>query len=88
MRSSSPWLLSRGVSTKNLAIIGRPDLHATLTKIQLWSLTQYSRVLYLDADTLPLQNLDHLFTALPPSSVPFAAAPELGYPDTFNAGVR
>lgn len=75
-----------GVSTKNLAIIGRPDLHATLTKLQLWSLTQFSRILYLDADTLVLQNLDHLLDGLA-SSVTFAASPELGFPDCFNAGV-
>jgi len=75
-----------GISQKNLTMIGRPDLHATLTKLQLWSLTHYSRVLYLDADTLVLQNLDHLFDSLP-TSIDFAAAPELGYPDCFNAGL-
>ncbi len=42
---------------------------------------------YLDADTLPLQNLNHLFAALASSTVSFAAAPEVGYPDTFNSGV-
>lgn len=47
----------RGVSTDNLALIGRPDLHATLTKLRLWDLTQYDRVVYLDADTLVLANL-------------------------------
>jgi glycogenin glucosyltransferase len=75
-----------GISTKNLAIIGRPDLHMTLTKIQLWGLTQFKRVLYLDADTLVLQNLDHLLDHVPPG-VDFAAAPELAYPDVFNAGM-
>jgi len=74
------------ISVGNLATIGRPDLFATLTKLSLWSLTQFSRVLYLDSDTLVLQNMDHLFTGLP-RSVYFAAAPELGYPDTFNAGL-
>jgi glycogenin len=75
-----------GIAGKNLAIIGRPDLHTTLTKIQLWSLTQFRRVLYLDADTLVLQSLDHLLDGLP-ENIDFAAAPELGYPDTFNAGM-
>lgn len=75
-----------GVSTDNLSIIGRPDLHATLTKLQLWALTQFSRVLYLNAYTLMLKNLDHLFGFLPPS-VEFAASPELGFPDCFNAGL-
>jgi glycogenin glucosyltransferase len=75
-----------GLTKDNLAIIGRPDLHATLTKLHLWSLTQYSRVLYLDADTLVLQNVDHLLESLE-SFINFAAAPELGFPDCFNAGV-
>jgi glycogenin len=75
-----------GIAGGNLAIIGRPDLHTTLTKIQLWNLVSFKRVLYLDADTLVLQSLDHLLDNLP-EDIPFAAAPELGYPDTFNAGM-
>lgn len=73
------------ISTANLRIIGRPDLHASLTKLNLWSLTQYERILYLDADTLVLSNLDHIFSL--PQLVEFAASPELGYPDCFNSGV-
>ncbi|KAF9881211.1 glycogenin [Colletotrichum karsti] len=73
------------LTTSNLDLIGRPDLHATMTKIQLWSLTQFTRLLYLDADTLVMSPLDHLF-ALPPD-IPFAAAPEIGFPDCFNSGV-
>lgn len=76
-----------GRSVERLAITGRTDLDMAMTKLQLWSLTRFSRVIYLDADTLPLQNLDHLFTELPSTIFPFAAAPELGYPDTFNSGV-
>lgn len=74
-----------GVSTANLQLIGRPDLHTTLTKLNLWTLSQYERILYLDADTLVLSNLDHLFPLL--SHVIFAASPELGFPDCFNSGV-
>ena len=74
-----------GVSQRNLALIGRPDLATTLTKLRLWALRQYKRVLYLDADTLVLASLDHLFAGLPPG-VDFAASPELGFPDCFNAG--
>ena len=74
-----------GKSTSNLQIIGRPDLHATLTKLHLWNLTEFERVLYLDADTLVLSNLDHLFSL--PDSIDFAASPELGFPDCFNSGV-
>ncbi|TKW57643.1 Glycogenin-1 [Colletotrichum tanaceti] len=74
-----------GLSTSNLDIIGRPDLHATMTKIQLWSLTQFRRVLYLDSDTLVVSNLDHIFDL--PEAIAFAAAPEIGFPDCFNSGV-
>ncbi|KZL71343.1 glycosyltransferase family 8 protein [Colletotrichum tofieldiae] len=73
------------LSASNLDIIGRPDLHATMTKIQLWSLTQFCRVLYLDSDTLVMSNLDHLFDL--PEAIYFAAAPEIGFPDCFNSGV-
>jgi len=33
-----------------------------LTKFWIFQLTQYDRVVYLDADTYPIKNLDHLFT--------------------------
>jgi glycogenin glucosyltransferase len=65
-------------------MIGRPDLATTLTKLNLWSLDQYERVIFLDADTLVLQNIDHLFDL--PKDITFAASPELGFPDCFNSG--
>ena len=34
---------------------------AAFDKLRVWSLTEYDKVLYLDADTLITQNLDHLF---------------------------
>ncbi|KAI9739854.1 MAG: glycogenin glucosyltransferase [Claussenomyces sp. TS43310] len=64
-------------------LMGRPDLAETFTKLHLWRQTQFRRILYLDADTLPLRAPDELF-ALPHA---FAAAPELGFPDCFNSGV-
>jgi hypothetical protein len=42
-----------------------------MVKMYVFSLTEYSRVVYMDADGLPLHNLDHLFHLVP--SVPFAA---------------
>jgi alpha-N-acetylglucosamine transferase len=62
---------------------GRRDLAHSLTKLHLFRLTQYSKVIFLDADTLVLRPLSHLFD-LP---VDFAAAPDQGWPDAFNSGV-
>lgn len=68
--------------------MGRQDLAGTLTKLHLWSLTQFERVLYLDADTLVLRSLDPLLLSLPLGDFGgFAASPELGFPDCFNSGV-
>ncbi|CAJ0915903.1 unnamed protein product, partial [Mesorhabditis belari] len=40
----------------NLALIGRPDLALAFTKLNCWRLTQYSKAVFLDADTLVLRN--------------------------------
>ncbi|KAK9470668.1 uncharacterized protein V1510DRAFT_431924 [Dipodascopsis tothii] len=67
----------------NLFLLGRPDLLYTFTKVALWRQTQFRRIVFLDADTLPVRPLDELF-AVP---APFAAAPDAGWPDIFNSGV-
>lgn len=36
----------------NLRLIGRPDLGITFTKLHCWRLTQYTKCVFLDADTL------------------------------------
>lgn len=36
----------------HLALLGRPELGITFTKINCWTLTQYSKCVFLDADTL------------------------------------
>jgi glycogenin glucosyltransferase len=54
-----------------------------LTKLHVFRLTQYSKVLFLDADVLPLRPLSHLL-ALP---FDFCAVPDVGWPDIFNSGV-
>lgn len=61
---------------------GRRDLSATLTKLHVFRLTQFDKVIYLDADTLVLQPLSHLFE----TRHPFAACPDQGWPDAFNSG--
>lgn len=67
---------------KNLQLLGRPDLHVTFTKLHCWNLTQYSKCVFLDADTLVLQNVDELF-----EKEELSAAPDPGWPDCFNSGV-
>jgi glycogenin len=62
--------------------LGRPDLTTVLTKLHAFRLTEYSKVIYLDADILPLQPLSHLF--LTPHE--FSACPDVGWPDIFNSG--
>ena len=36
----------------NLALLARPELGITLTKIHAWNLVQYTKAVFLDADTL------------------------------------
>lgn len=45
----------------------------------------FDKVVFLDADTLVLRPIDHLFNL--GSDVHFAAAPDTGWPDAFNSGV-
>ncbi|KAG0034510.1 hypothetical protein BGZ81_004324 [Podila clonocystis] len=81
-------------STKNLALLGRPELGVTLTKVHVFNQTQYSKVVFLDADTLVLRNIDDLFDFAANGSLDdkdrntrFAASPDAGWPDCFNSGV-
>lgn len=66
----------------HLAMLGRPELGITFTKIHCWTLTQYSKCVFLDADTLVLSNVDELF-----ERDELSAAPDPGWPDCFNSGV-
>lgn len=36
----------------HLSLLGRPELGITFTKIHCWTLTQYRKCVFLDADTL------------------------------------
>jgi len=67
----------------NLYLMNRPDLHSAFTKINLWKLTQFRKIVYLDADVVAYRAPDELFS-LPH---PFSAAPDIGWPDLFNTGV-
>ena len=67
----------------NLYLMNRPELHSAFTKINLWKQTQYRKIVYLDADVVALRAPDELFDL----DAPFAAAPDIGWPDCFNSGV-
>ncbi|KAI0669731.1 hypothetical protein C8Q78DRAFT_975887 [Trametes maxima] len=69
--------------TRGLQLLGRPDLSHVLTKLHVFRLGQYSKVIFLDADVLPIRPISHLF------EIPyeFAAVPDVGWPDIFNSGV-
>ncbi|PNF18606.1 Glycogenin-1 [Cryptotermes secundus] len=66
----------------NLALLERPELGITFTKLHCWRLTQYEKCVFLDADTLVLKNSDELF-----EREELSAAPDPGWPDCFNSGV-
>jgi len=66
----------------NLALLKRPELGVTFTKLHCWRLTQFSKCVFLDADCLVLQNVDELF-----ERDEFSAAADVGWPDCFNSGV-
>jgi len=70
-------------SPANLYLMNRPDLASTFTKIALWKQTQFRRIVYIDADVVALRAPDELFKL----EAPFAAVPDIGWPDCFNSGV-
>ncbi|KAF2450049.1 glycosyltransferase family 8 protein [Karstenula rhodostoma CBS 690.94] len=73
----------RNPNPANLYLMGRPDLLYAFTKIALWRQTRFRKIVYLDADVVALRSLDELFDI----EAPFAAAPDVGWPDAFNSGV-
>ena len=73
----------RNTTPANLFLMGRPDLLYAFTKIALWRQTRFRKIVYLDADVVALRAMDELFDL----DVPFAAAPDVGWPDAFNSGV-
>ncbi|CAF0980543.1 unnamed protein product [Brachionus calyciflorus] len=66
----------------NLALLKRPELGVTFTKLHCWRLTQYRKCVFLDSDCLVLHNVDDLF-----NSEEFSAVSDIGWPDCFNSGV-
>ena len=70
-------------SPANLYLMNRPDLLYTFTKIHLWRMTQFRKIIYIDSDVVALRAPDELFD----TREDFAAAPDVGWPDAFNTGV-
>ncbi|KAH8370480.1 hypothetical protein KR093_003599, partial [Drosophila rubida] len=66
----------------NLALLSRPELGVTFTKLHCWRLVQFEKCVFLDADTLVLKNCDELF-----EREELSAAPDVSWPDCFNSGV-
>ena len=66
-----------------LVLMGRWDLQYAFTKINVWQQKRFRKIVYLDADTVVLRAPDELFDI----AEPFAAAPDIGWPDCFNSGV-
>lgn len=81
-------MLESQLHEKLVVDLKRPELAKTYLKVQLWSLP-YEKVLYLDADTLPILG-DGAVTDLLKLDFPrgkIVAAPDSGFPDIFNSGV-
>jgi glycogenin glucosyltransferase len=57
--------------------------NSELTKLHIWNLLQFEKVVYLDADTLVIENIGELFEI----QSSFAASPDIFPPDKFNAGL-
>ena len=72
------------VGVKVLQQSGDPVWAQSLTKLQLFGLTQYKRLIYMDADGLVLRNMDHLFS-LPDAPVAMPRAYWLDQPRMCNA---
>ncbi|KAK7084207.1 Glycogenin-1, partial [Halocaridina rubra] len=66
----------------HLSLLKRPELGVTFTKLHCWTLTQYSKCVFLDADILAVQNPDDLF-----AHPELTAVCDIGWPDCFNSGM-
>ncbi|XP_065055653.1 glycogenin-1-like [Rhopilema esculentum] len=64
------------------SVVDRPELGLAFFKLKIWTLTQYRKCVFIDADNLVLQNIDELF-----KRDEMSAAPDIGWPDCFNSGV-
>jgi alpha-N-acetylglucosamine transferase len=64
-------------------------------KLQLWTLTEYDRIIYMDSDLLPLVNTEELFyldferqsTTNPPFNYTYAAVPTIEWDKNGKPGI-
>ena len=72
------------IANPNAAVHVQGWINAGYTKLHIFNMTSFEKVVYIDADTLILDNVDHLFER---PGTPLSAAPDVFPPDKFNAGV-
>lgn len=70
------------VGTTKVALLDQPDLGIFFRKLHVWRLAQFSKCVFLNPDTLVIQNCDELFC-----HEELSAVPDIGWPDCFNSGV-
>ncbi|SCU99725.1 LAME_0G05094g1_1 [Lachancea meyersii CBS 8951] len=86
----------------NLELLDRPELAYTFLKLELWRLTQFAKIVYVDCDCLLIDSnssdikddnngnafLKGILAATKDQrSHEIAASPDCGWPDLFNSGV-
>ncbi|XP_035221049.1 serine-rich adhesin for platelets-like, partial [Stegodyphus dumicola] len=70
------------LGTTKLALLEQPELGISFDKLNVWRLVQFSKCVFLNPDTLVIQNCDELFC-----HDELSAVPDIGWPDCFNSGV-
>ena len=55
------WIVKSIITIDNPYVTSSHYFAGAISKLYLWSLTEYRRVVFLDADTLVVQNIDVLF---------------------------
>lgn len=70
------------LGTTKLALLEQPELGISFDKLNVWRLSQFNKCVYLNPDTLVIQNCDELFC-----HEELSAVPDIGWPDCFNSGV-
>lgn len=75
-------VLVEAIANPNLEVHVPGWVNSGYTKLHIWNLIDFDKVVYVDADTIVLESVDELFERPTP-----AAAPDTFPPDKFNAGV-